>query len=303
MYFPALTVKGNCNVWGCAPAGSDWLPPIAWDSPAFPVRVWAEMAMVVNSGTFVNSGNACSVGPLPLQAVSSASYAAGEVAADSIVAVFAGEAALEAEAAAAQPLPSALAGVEVRVTPNGGAARSAGLLFVSPSQINLVMPAGLPEGEARVEIVGGGSVRAQSTVRVARVSPGIFAADGTGRGAAAAVAVRVAPDGTQTSQVAFQCVGTPAQCSPVALNAGGPADQLVLVLFGTGIRGRSSLANVQVSVGGLLLPVQYAGAQGGFAGLDQVNLAIPRTLVGRGLLAVQMFVDGRPSNAVTIVLG
>ncbi|MDX1980640.1 MAG: hypothetical protein SFV51_10250 [Bryobacteraceae bacterium] len=303
LYFPALTVKGKCNIWGCAAAGSDWLPPVAWDSPSFPVKVYAEMAMVVNSGTFVNPNNVCRIDPLPLQAVSSASFAAGELAADSIVSIFAADLTVDTESAASQPLPATLAGLQVRISNAAGVSRNAGLVFASPNQLNVVLPTGLPEGEATLAVLSGGTVRSQNTVRMARVSPGVFAADASGRGAAAAVAIRVAADGTQTSQVTFQCSGEPAQCVPVPISFGAPADQLVLVLFGTGIRGRSDLANVQVSVGGLLLPVQYAGAQGGFAGLDQVNIALPRALAGRGITAVQLFVDGRPANPVLIVLG
>jgi uncharacterized protein (TIGR03437 family) len=56
---------------------------------------------------------------------------------------------------------------------------------------------------------------------------------------------------------------------------------LFLILFGTGLRGRSSLSNVSATIGGVKAPVEYTGAQGEFAGLDQVNLALPRSLAGR----------------------
>jgi len=46
--------------------------------------------------------------------------------------------------------------------------------------------------------------------------------------------------------------------------------------------------------------VQYAGPQGGYAGLDQVNIRVPRSLAGRGNVDVVLTVDGKTANAVTI---
>jgi uncharacterized protein (TIGR03437 family) len=47
-------------------------------------------------------------------------------------------------------------------------------------------------------------------------------------------------------------------------------------------------------------PVAFAGAQGEFAGLDQVNLQIPASLAGRGNVPVIVTVDGQTTNTVTI---
>jgi len=58
------------------------------------------------------------------------------------------------------------------------------------------------------------------------------------------------------------------------------SDQLFLVLFGTGMRFRSSLSNVSVKIGGIDAPVEYAGPQGEFAGLDQINVRLPRCWQG-----------------------
>jgi uncharacterized protein (TIGR03437 family) len=83
-------------------------------------------------------------------------------------------------------------------------------------------------------------------------------------------------------------------------NLGGPEDQVVLLLFGTGIRGRSQLSSVSATVGGEPVVVQYAGPQNEFQGLDQVNLFLPRTLAGRGEVEVNLSVDERPANAVKV---
>ena len=51
---------------------------------------------------------------------------------------------------------------------------------------------------------------------------------------------------------------------------------------------------------GLAAPVLYAGAQGELAGLDQVNVALPRALAGRGEVELGLTVDGKAANAVRV---
>jgi uncharacterized protein (TIGR03437 family) len=73
-----------------------------------------------------------------------------------------------------------------------------------------------------------------------------------------------------------------------------------LKLYGTGIRGRGTLASVTCTIGGVAARVLYAGPQGGFAGLDQVNVVLPRSLSGSGLVSVQLSVDGLAANPVEV---
>jgi uncharacterized protein (TIGR03437 family) len=49
-------------------------------------------------------------------------------------------------------------------------------------------------------------------------------------------------------------------------------------------------------------PVSYAGSQGSFVGEDQINLRIPRSLAGRGNVALTMTVGGRIANSVSITI-
>jgi uncharacterized protein (TIGR03437 family) len=68
-------------------------------------------------------------------------------------------------------------------------------------------------------------------------------------------------------------------------------------LYGTGLRGGSTFA---VTIGGTPVPVTYAGAQGQFAGLDQVNIRLPGTLRGKGEVDLIVRVDGAAANTVRI---
>lgn len=71
-------------------------------------------------------------------------------------------------------------------------------------------------------------------------------------------------------------------------------------LYGTGIRNRAALGEEVATVGGERVEVLYAGPQGGFDGLDQVNVKIPRSLAGRGEVPVSVAVSGRVANFVTL---
>jgi uncharacterized protein (TIGR03437 family) len=72
---------------------------------------------------------------------------------------------------------------------------------------------------------------------------------------------------------------------------------LYLSLYGTGIRGGSAIT---VSIGGTAVPVTYAGAQGEFAGLDQINVRLSGSLRGKGEADLVLTVDGATANTVRI---
>jgi len=95
----------------------------------------------------------------------------------------------------------------------------------------------------------------------------------------------------------FTCSGS--VCSPVPIRVADNT-QVYISFYGSGIRNRSSVGNVTCTIGGIRVPVLYAGAQTEFAGLDQVNVEIPKALRGRGEVPVIVTVDGQTTNTVTI---
>jgi uncharacterized protein (TIGR03437 family) len=72
--------------------------------------------------------------------------------------------------------------------------------------------------------------------------------------------------------------------------------------YGTGIRHRSALANVTCAIGGTQAPVVFAGPQGQFTGLDQVNVQLPAGLAGKGEVDLVLTVDGVVANTVRVNL-
>ena len=87
---------------------------------------------------------------------------------------------------------------------------------------------------------------------------------------------------------------------PLPLDLGPETDRLYLALFGTGLRHLAQPRDLALRIGGVPAEVAFVGAQGGFLGLDQVNVRVPRTLLGRGEAAIIFSIAGRSSTPVTI---
>ncbi len=62
------------------------------------------------------------------------------------------------------------------------------------------------------------------------------------------------------------------------------------------------LNQVTAAIGGVNALVSYAGNQGQFPGVDQINVQIPRTLAGRGVVDVVLRVEGSAANTVRIAI-
>jgi hypothetical protein len=104
---------------------------------------------------------------------------------------------------------------------------------------------------------------------------------------------------------------------PKAIDLGPAGEKVFLILYLTGVRGAAatdgnsnngSAESVKVFTGGIAQIPLYAGRQGSFAGLDQINLEIPRSLLDASLAGskqIQLFVkvDGfNDSNLIEIAL-
>ncbi len=77
---------------------------------------------------------------------------------------------------------------------------------------------------------------------------------------------------------------------------------MFLILYGTGLKGRSDLAALRASIGGVSSQILYAGPSS-LLGLDQVNLSLPRIMMGRGLVDIVISGDGKMANTVQVSVG
>ena len=232
--------------------------------------------------------------------VSAASFATGSLAGEGIVALFGTGLASGAASASAQPLPTTLGGVQVQVRDAAGTTRNAPLFFVSPTQINFQLPSGTSAGAATIIVMLNNATVGQGTAAVETVAPGLFTANATGQGVPAAVVQRIKADGASTFEPVAQFDSAQNRFVAVPIDLGASTDQLILVGFGTGFRNRNALSAASATIGGVNADVLFAGAQGDFAGLDQANIRIPRSLAGRGNVDLVFNVDGKSANTVSI---
>lgn len=154
-----------------------------------------------------------------------------------------------------------------------GIERLAPLFFVSPLQVNYQLPAGTAAGPATVTITNADGSITTGAVNVIAASPGLFSANASGSGIASALVFRIKADGSQSYEPVARYDAAQKKFIAVPIDLSNASEQVFLVLFGTGIRGRSALSAVTAQTGGADCEVTCAGPQGGFVGLDQVNRA------------------------------
>lgn len=234
--------------------------------------------------------------------VSAASFVRNALATESIIAAFGDELAKSTEVATAQPLPTTLAGTRVSLRDSAGVERFAPLFFVSPGQINFQVPAGVAPGRSEVTVIRDGETVATGSPMIGAVSPGLFSADSTGRGPALGLALRVKADGSQQFEPIARYDDEKKRFVATPIDLGRVSDRVFLILFASGARYRDSLGSVSVTIGEVSTDAIYAGPQGTFVGLDQINVLLPRNLAGRGDVDLSVLVDGQEANKLKVAI-
>jgi uncharacterized protein (TIGR03437 family) len=241
----------------------------------------------------VLSGNGSPYPPVPQNLIhpagtmvmTNSAYGTYAVAPEAIATIYGSNLAAAPQQAQSQPLPTTLGGVTVTLKDASGATFQAPLIYVSSNQVNCVIPKGVAIGVAT--LIVSGNATSTGTAMIGATAPGLYTANLSGQGPVAAQVT----DG-QTYSNTFQCnSGGRCTLNPIDVSR----SQMYLILYGTGIRGTAQ-ANVSVRIGNIDAPVAFAGAQGGFAGLDQVNVALPAALKGRSQLVVTVTVNGQATN-------
>lgn len=195
-----------------------------------------------------------------------------------------------------------LNGTMVRVRDGFCVERIAPLLFVSPTEVSFIVPPESAPGNGTVSIFNADGGLAVTPVTLTRVAPALFAANGKGVGPAAMSVLRIGADGTRRDENVLQYDFGVGGYVALPIEPARSGEQLFLILYGTGWRHRSSLANVQATIGGVAVAVEYAGPQPNWPGVDQVNLRLPVGLALRGLVDVRLVVDNQPTNALKVNL-
>ncbi len=232
--------------------------------------------------------------------VSAASFENGPIAPGEMVSaftVFNAKLATSTAGASSPSWPNTLGGTTVTIKDAAGTTQSATIGYASPTQVNYRIPENVSSGLATVTISAGG-VSVSGSLNVTTTYPNLFF-NFNQENTAAAYLTRVR-NGQNTDEPIIQISQTGA-ITALPIDFGPETDQLYLILFGTGL-GKTVSPIVSVNLGDATVSAVYAGAQGTWLGLDQYNVPLPRTLIGKGKINVTVSVNGKPSNAVTLVI-
>lgn len=207
--------------------------------------------------------------------VNAASFTASAVAPGSIVTIFgAGMSATTAAVTDPAHPPTTLGGTSVTI---GGTA--AGLFYVSPGQINAVVPATATLGVDSVVISSASRTTTGSVTISATAPPGLFSLAGGGIHSGAIV-------DALTGRVGAFSVTT-------------RSNSTFLSLY---LTGANLTTTPTVLVGGIAANVTFAGASPCCAGLQQINASLTSSMAGAGRVPVVVTAGGQVSNVVEIVL-
>ena len=217
--------------------------------------------------------------PPPLTVVPATTFLPGTLAPNSFASAF------------GRALTNQTQSLTIAVLDSAGVSRSAPLIYVSPDQINFLIPAGTASGTATVTVTSAtGKFTAQ--VQVAPTAPTLFT---VGNGIAAAYVTQVAADASQANQYVF--TAQPGSLVPMPINV--TSGQTYLILYGTGF---DTASTPTASVQGVPVPVTYAGPQPDVPGLDQANIFLPPSLAGSGVASVVFTAGTIAANTVFVTI-
>jgi uncharacterized protein (TIGR03437 family) len=253
-----------------------------------------------NFASSTSSAEAESVFGTQIVVTNAAGYSESNFAPGSAAAIFVNNFVTTTLAATTLPLPNSLSGVTVTITDASGVVSNASLYFVSPTQINMLIPTNVAFGLATVTVTNASGGTASGIILITYTAPGIFTANQNGQGVAIAEFVDVTPANVQTfsTTATYNAATSTWVPAPLTMNS---TDSYVLELYGTGIR-YATAGQVTATINGIPVTVNYAGAQPQYPGLDQVNLQIPYSLKGSGSVPVVVSVNGQTANTVTVTI-
>ena len=88
---------------------------------------------------------------------------------------------------------------------------------------------------------------------------------------------------------------------PFPVNLGSPDDQVLLLLYATGVRGYATGSRLEATIGGIPTHVSSVEALSELPGIDRLAFPLPHTLVRRGD-EVGISVDGFKSNRTLLAI-
>jgi uncharacterized protein (TIGR03437 family) len=186
--------------------------------------------------------------------VNSASFDGTQVARSSLSTVIGNELS-NLTTIALSPFPFIQDGVTVKI--GNIAAR---INYVSPTQINFIMPQGIANGDTIAFSINNNGVQSTGNIKIVDAAPGVFT---DGAGVPSVGCLSKLPDGTDM-YYAPPCIVS--------------RDNLTTVLYGFGTGWRNAPGGIQVKINDRVLDSIYSGPEGGGDLRDQFNVVIPNDL-------------------------
>jgi uncharacterized protein (TIGR03437 family) len=224
----------------------------------------------------------------------SGSFKVGAGAAASEVITLFGERLTTDAAAAADGaivMPQSLAQTSVSITDSQGVTRPGNLYYISPSQVNVVVPAGTAAGQATISVQTAGNKMSSGPITIKAVAPALYALPGNVLAGWGQAGNNILP------------IWSLAGAKPFDVSQGN----VYLICLGTGLRGGSNtsltaiIGNVQFN--GVSAPRPALASSPSYMGLDQINIGpIPASMQGAGKVNVMISVDGVPTNTVQVAI-
>ena len=234
--------------------------------------------------------------------VNGASFAAGAVAAGSIVSIFGVDLAAGTEQAAELPLPTTLNGSTLRF--NGSLATPQ--FYQSPGQMNVQVPwelAGQPEATLQAEAAG--ETSDEIAVSLTSYSPGLFSMTQRGSGQGA---IRISGTGLLAATenavpgAASRAVRRGEFLEVYATGLGPVTNQPATGAAASATDISHTTIMPTATIGGAEATVTFGGLAPGFVGLYQINMDVPQDAPSGGSVEVLVSIGGVVSNAVTIAV-
>ena len=181
---------------------------------------------------------------------------------------------------------------------NSGSERPVSVLASTPDQINSVLPEDSATGPATITVRRTGWPDSTVQFPVTTVAPGLFLINSAGL--AAASLVRSRPEQVPSWEEVY-AIDSNLRVVPRPIVFGAEDENLTLILYVTGVRGHGGRADVRVQLADNTVSSSYAGPQMEYAGLDQINLELPRALAGAGHVEVRVTAGDTLSNTGFLV--
>ena len=254
------------------------------------------------AGTVSTSGGSTTAPPSIASVTDGASYTAN-VAEGSFFTVWGSNIGPTAGVYPPSPWPTLYNGIKVTFTPvAGGAPTDAYLQYIGAGQINGVLPSAVPAGNYNVTVTNGTLSNAVQT-QVVATKVGLFTQDQSGTGLAD-VQNYISPSENDWDRLTTGVYGG-SQSSPAK-----PGQSLIAWGTGVGPYAAGDLAvgiyhdfsttqTIRAIVGGVSIPVAYAG-RAGWAAEDQINFTLPANVPTGCAVSLQISVNGVLSAPTSI---